>query len=225
MERPRVKLNDLLLVLLAVVVVVAAVYTVKQGAVGPTGEDILSAPATAASTTPKPVDPSPTPSMPFTFVAPSATATAQRPVVLVGEDLTDPSVVSRVADRLGTPVFPEPSTARTPLPPSVYGDLLPGPGIVVLQLPRASTSRKDAMAAIADVQQRSPGTRVVLVGPLRSGQFYGAALRALAGVGPVTYLDPIAEQWVTPTPSAPLTSGQRRQLAAHLAQDLISLLT
>ena len=235
MERPRLKRNDVLLVLLAVVVVAGAVYTVKQGSAVPQGEDILSAPATPApatpapatpaSTTPDPVVASPTASTPFTFVAPSGTATVRRRVVLLGEDLTDPVVVSKVADTLGTPVFPAPSTASTPLPSAVYVDLLPGPGIVVIQLPRASTSRRDAMAAVADVQRRSPGTKVVLVGPLRTGQSYGGALKALAGVGSVTYLDPIAEQWVTPTPSAPLTGGQRLQLAAHLAQDLTPLLT
>ncbi len=235
MERPQLKRNDVLLVLLAVVVVAGAVYMVKQGSAVPQGEDILSAPATPASTTPAsttpastpppPVVASPTASAPFIFVGPSATATVRRRVVLLGEDLTDPAVVSKVADTLGTPVFPAPSTASTPLPPTVYVDLRPGPGIVVVQLPRASTSRKDAMATIADVAQRSPGTRVVLVGPLRTGQFYGDALRALSGVGSVTYLDPIAEQRVTPTPSAPLTGGQRLQLAAHLARDLTPLLT
>ena len=224
MERPQLKPNDLLLVLLAIIVVAGAVYTVKQGAAPPPPEDILSAPATPAPTTPEPVVPSLKTSLPSTFVAPRATGSAQRRVVLLGVDLTDPAVVSRVDDMLGTPVFPEASTASTPVPPSVYVDLQPGSGMVVLQLPRASTSRRDAMAAIADVQQRSPGTRVVLVGPLRSGQFYGDALRALAGVDSVTYLDPIAEQWVTPTTNAPLTAGERRQLAAHLAQDLIPLL-
>ncbi len=225
MERPRLKRNDLLLVLLAIVVVAGAVYTVKQGSAVPKGDDILSAPATPASTTPDSVVPSPTPSTPFTFVAPSGTATAQRRVVLLGEDLTDPAVVSRVADKLGTPVFPAPSTASTPLPSEVFVDLLRGPGVVVMQLPRASTSRRDAMAAVADVQQRSPGTKAVLVGPLRTGQFYGGALKALSGRGLVTYLDPIAEHWVKPAPSAPLTGGQRRQLATHLAQDLTPLLS
>jgi len=118
-ERPRLKRNDVLLVLLAVVVVAGAVYTVKQGSAVPQGEDILSAPATPAPTTPAPTTPasttpasttpdpvvdSPTPSAPFTFVAPSATATVRRRVVLLGEDLTDPAVVSKVADTLGTPV-------------------------------------------------------------------------------------------------------------------------
>ncbi len=235
MERPQLKRNDVLLVLLAVVVVAGAVYTVKQGSAVPQGEDILSAPAapasttpastTPASTTPDPVVATPTPSAPFIFVGPSATATVRRRVVLLGEDLTDPAVVSKVADTLGTPVLPAPSTASIPLPPAVYVDLRPGAGLVVLQLPRASTSRRDAMAAVADVQRRSPGTRVVLVGPLRTGQFYGGELKALAAVGSVTYLDPIAERWVTPAPSAPLTGGQRLQLAAHLARDLTPLLT
>jgi len=237
MDRPQLKRNDVLLVLLAVVVVAGAVYTVKQGSAVPQGEDILSAPAapasttpastTPASTTPDPVVATPTPSAPFIFVGPSATATVRRRVVLLGEDLTDPAVVSKVADTLGTPVLPAPSTASIPLPPAVYVDLRPGAGLVVLQLqlPRASTSRRDAMAAVADVQRRSPGTRVVLVGPLRTGQFYGGELKALAAVGSVTYLDPIAERWVTPAPSAPLTGGQRLQLAAHLARDLTPLLT
>jgi len=226
-ERPRLKRNDVLLVLLAVVVVAGAVYTVKQGSAVPQGEDILSAPATPASTTPAstPPDPVVASTTPFIVVAPSASATAQRRVVLLGEDLTDPAVVSKVAHTLGTPVFPAPSTASTPLPPAVYVDLRPGPGIVVVQLPRASTSRRDAMAAVADVQQRSPGTKVVLIGPLRTGQFYGGALKALARAGSVTYLDPIAERWVRPTTSAPLTGGQRLQLATHLARDLTPLLT
>ena len=223
MERPQLKRNDLLLVLLAIIVVAGAVYTVKQGAAAP-AEDILSAPTTPTPATPEPIVSSLKTSMPSTFVAPRATFSAQRRVVLLGEDLTDPAVVSRIDDMLGTPVYPEASTASTPVPPSVYVDLQFGSGIVVLQLPRASTSRRDAIGAIADVQQRSPGTRVVLVGPLRSGQFYGDALKTLAGGDFVTYLNPIAEQWVTPTPSAPLTGGQRRQVAAHLARDLIPLM-
>ncbi len=131
---------------------------------------------------------------------------------------------STVAGRLGTQVTAAASDGVTPLPLQTFVDLLAGPSIVVIQLPRASTSRSDALAAVASIRSRAPGTKVVLVGPIRRGQFYGAGLKALTKVVPVTYLDPVAEHWVTPPTKVALTSAEHQQLAGHLAQDLTHLL-
>jgi len=220
-ERPRLRLPDVLLFLLAAVVVAVVTYTVKQGLMMPSAADVGS----AQGAIPANGGPSRTPAATATATAtPTPTRGPLRRVVLLGEDLTDRAVVSTLADTLGTTVKPVRSRAVTPVPSAVYTRLLPGPGVVVIQLPRASTARSDALAAVEAIRSRARGTKVVLVGPVRTGDSYGAALKALTGFVIVTYLDPVAEHWVTPATKASLTVGQRQQLAAHLARDLAPLL-
>lgn len=219
-RRPRLKLTDVLLFLFAIVVAAGAVYVVKQGSTVPRADDTLTTgpavTATPEAASPQPTNPTPTP---------TGTSVAQRRVVLLGEDLTEPAVVSAVAGSLGTSVTAAVSSSATPVPTEVYVDLLPGPGIVVIQLPESSTSRSDALAAVMEIRSRVPGTKVVLVGSVRVGQPGGAGLATLSNVVPVTYLDPIAEQWVDPPTSATLNDAQHQQVAAHLAHDLTPLLS
>ncbi len=223
MQRLRLHRNDVLLFLLAVVVLVGAVYTVKQGSMLPKADVSLAAPA---ETVP-PERPSPVPgSTESATPTPTGTSAApQRRVVLLGADLADPAVVATVTSRLGTPVMAATSDGVTPLPLETFVDLLSGPSIVVMQLPRASTSRSDALAAVSAIRSRAPGTKVVLVGPVRRGESYGSGLQALTKVVPVTYLDPLAEHWVTPATATALNDAEHQQLAAHLCQDLTPLLT
>lgn len=218
-QRLRLKLTDVLLLLFAIVVAAGAVYVVKQGSTVPRADDTVTTgpavPAIPDGASPRPTNPTPTP---------TGTSVAHRRVVLLGQDLTDPAVVSAVSGSLGTSVRAVSSSAP-PVPTEVYVDLLPGPGIVVLQLPGASTSRSDALAAVMEIRSRAPGTKVVLVGPVREGQSGGGGLATLSNVVPVTYLDPIAEQWVDPPTSAMLDDAQHQQVAAHLARDLTPLLS
>ncbi len=99
MQRPRLHRNDALLLLLAVLVVVGAVYTVKQGSSVPQADGSTAAPGETAL----PASPSATP-VPTESATPTPTGTSaapQRRVVLIGADLTEPAVVSTVAGRLG----------------------------------------------------------------------------------------------------------------------------
>ena len=153
MQRPRLHRNDALLLLLAVLVVVGAVYTVKQGSRVPQADVSTAAPAETAL----PASPSatPVPTESATLTPTGTPAAPQRRVVPIGADLTEPAVVSTVAGRLGTQVTAAASDGVTPLPLQTFVDLLAGPSIVVIQLPRASTSRSDALAAVAAIRSRA----------------------------------------------------------------------
>ncbi len=222
MERLRPKPADFALLLLALVVVVAVVYTAKHSSSMQSSGEARAAPATTtrpAAPVPAPIatePPSPAPIRPPTI---------RKRVVLVGVDLSDRAVVATVMSKLGTPVVAAQPDPAAPVPLQVFVDLQSGPSVVVLQLSRSAASRNDIRGVVTAIRSRAPGTQVVLVGPVRSGQSYGARLRALAKVVPGTYLDPIGERWVTPPTRTPPTGVQRQQMAVRLAQDLAPLLS
>lgn len=213
------RLLDVLLVVLAVLVVSAAMYAVAEGTKALRTEALI--PDTpGASATPL-ASRSPSPKTAETNR--SATATLRR-VVLFGADLTDPVALTRLRDLLGTTVVGEPSAVNEPLPAAAVADLLPGRVLVVMQLPRASTSRRDALAAVTTIRRNAPGTTIVLLGPLRRGQSYGAGLKSLVDELSVAYIDPVSEVWVSPPTKVSLTGSERRQVATRLAGVLVPLL-
>lgn len=147
------RLLDVLLVVLAVLVVSAAMYAVAEGT-KPLRTEALTPDTPGASATPLA---SRSPSPKAAGSNRSAKATFRR-VVLLGADLNDPVALTRLTDLLGTSVVGEPSAVNEPLPAAAVADLLPGRVLVVMQLPRASTSRRDALAAVTTIRRNAPGT-------------------------------------------------------------------
>jgi lysophospholipase L1-like esterase len=125
-----------------------------------------------------------------------------------GLDAQHPSFAARVRSFAGS----DPSVVVVALGSDDVAAAAPGRAVEVLTT---------AARQLADLRQRLPGARIVVLGPLPSGGTPSATLLAVRGalqiaaqVARVLFIDPIAEGWITGDQAHPLSGNAAQMLAA-----------